>query len=426
MAELKKGIDSRTDTYTCIKNIYKYLIKVADDMSEGDGITEEMMEGMEREAKDYADAQVEEWMGDISERAIEEMKADGSSDKIRKDIFDRKLSRLIKRAEDALSDKIGSLIDREHMDALSKAVKYESDDISDSLKKDIKDLEDSDYYEEKLDKHLSVSSSQRDISWRKALSSEGAKQEYREGKLRMKPQISKLRKKIDLYGNTQKHNIYNQKRGILNKRQLHKIPMGMNDLFMASIVKEDKPLDICILVDESGSMGYHTMQQARDSAIAIKEALSDNEKINLWVYGHSADETKKGMTEMMEYHSPTMQDRPFAMGGMKARYENRDGNAIISSALKVKGESDNQANKLMIVLSDGSPSADAYRADRARNHTKRAVKYVEGMGWSVIQVGFSGAYEWMMSEMFTNHLYVNDTAKLGDTLTKLIRKVVKV
>ena len=80
----------------------------------------------------------------------------------------------------------------------------------------------------------------------------------------------------------------------------------------------------------------------------------------------------------------------------------------------------------MIVLSDGSPSADAYRADRARNHTKRAVKYVEGMGWSVIQVGFSGAYEWMMSEMFTNHLYVNDTAKLGDTLTKLIRKVVKV
>ena len=60
----------------------------------------------------------------------------------------------------------------------------------------------------------------------------------------MRKQISKLKKKVQLYGNLQKYNIYNQKRGMINKRQLHKIPMGMTDLFKSTIVKEDKPLDV--------------------------------------------------------------------------------------------------------------------------------------------------------------------------------------
>ena len=242
----------------------------------------------------------------------------------------------------------------------------------------------------------------------------------------MKPQINKLRRKIDLYGATQKHNIYNQKRGILDKRQLHRIPMGMTDLFKATVTKEDKPLDICLLVDESGSMGYNLMEDARNCAIAMKEALADNPMINLWVYGHSADEKKAGNTEMIEYYSPSMQDRPFAMGGLKARYENRDGNAIISSALKVNGESDNHANKLMIVLSDGAPSADLYRGHRAMEHTRKAVKYTESRGWNVIQVGFGGISKEYMSQMFTNYIHVADTNELGDKVSKIIRKVIKV
>ncbi len=242
----------------------------------------------------------------------------------------------------------------------------------------------------------------------------------------MKAEISKLKKKVQLYGNLQKYNIYNQKRGMLNKRQLHKIPMGMTDLFKATVINEDKPLDVCLLVDESGSMGSYTMASARNGAIAIKEALSDNEKINLWVYGHSADETKRGVTEMIEYWSPTMKDRPMAMGGMKARYENRDGNAIIASAQRIKGESDNQAHKLMIVLSDGAPSADCYRGHQAQDHTKRAVKYAETQGWSIIQVGFSGAREYYMSKMFDNWIYVADDNMLGDEVSKIIRKVIKI
>jgi len=202
--------------------------------------------------------------------------------------------------------------------------------------------------------------------------------------------------------------------------------MGMTDLFKAKITKEDKPLDICLLVDESGSMGYKLMEDARNAAIAIKEALADNPMIDLWVYGHSADSKSMGQTEMIEYHSPTMKDRPMAMGGLSARYENRDGNAIITSALRVNSESDNTTNKLMIVLSDGEPSADLYRGYTGIDHTKKAVKYVESRGWNVIQVGFGGISTYSMEKMFTNWVHVEDTSELGDKVSKIIRKVVKV
>ena len=80
----------------------------------------------------------------------------------------------------------------------------------------------------------------------------------------------------------------------------------------------------------------------------------------------------------------------------------------------------------MIVLSDGQPSADLYRGHRGIEHTAKAVKFAESRGWSVIQVGFAGASEHYMAQMFTNHIYVKDVDTLGDNLSKIIRKVVKV
>ena len=426
MAELKKGIDSRDNTITCITNIYNYLMKQAEEMAPDSKPTDEMLSDIDQEASDYVDSYIDDLKRDVSDEAWAEMEADGKIDKIKSDIARRRARVLKSELEEKLRDKLTSMMDRDFFDALSKAVKYESDEISSRMANQIKELQDSDYYEESIAKELAISDGQRKISWQKASTDTYTVKKYNNAKAEMKAQISKLKKKIDLYGATNVHNIYNQKRGILDKRQLHRIPMGMTDLFKAKIVKEDKPLDICLLVDESGSMGYRLMEDARNCAIAIKEALSDNPMIDLWVYGHSADEKVAGQTEMIEYHSPSMRDRPFAMGGLHARYENRDGNAIISAGLRVNKESDNNANKLMIVLSDGQPSADMYRGYTGMEHTKKAVKHVESRGWNVIQVGFGGISESSMERMFTNYIHVDNTSELGDKVSKIIRKVVKV
>ena len=118
---------------------------------------------------------------------------------------------------------------------------------------------------------------------------------------------------------------------------------------------------------------------------------------------------------------------PMAMGGMKARYENRDGNAILASAERVRRESDQpQAKKLLIVLSDGAPSAQGYRGYTAVDHVRKCVHSIESRGWDVIQVGFSGSREGTMERMFSNYIYVNETKMLGDKISKIIRRVLKI
>ena len=246
----------------------------------------------------------------------------------------------------------------------------------------------------------------------------------------MKSAIGQLKRKINLYGDTRMLTIRNQKRGRLDKRMLHKIPLGRTDLFKNIFIDEDKPLDVCLLVDESGSMGTWKMRKARECAIALRESLKDNQALNLWVFGHTADGYDwNGLkeTNMSVYWSPTYKSDIKAMGSMRARSENRDGMAILASADRVKGETPSiGSNKLMIVISDGEPSADAYRFSIGVPHTKKAVKHIETQGWNVIQVGISGAREQTMKDMFTNYIMVNNTDQLPSQVSKIIRKVIKV
>ena len=414
---MSDALDSRDNTYVAIETVYSYLIKSFQKMNEGadDKRLEEAMDKADSKVKDMMD-QFEESGVDISADEWESIR-----DRLRSDFTtqetDKKVDELARSMR--VADEIVSKLTGED----SSTDSY----LDSTLMEKMTELEETDYEELDIDKALAISSSQRKITWQKAKNTSYYTDAYKMSKDRVKKQISKLKKKIQLYGNMEKFTIRNQKRGKIDKRMLHRIPSGRMDLFKTEITKEDKPLDICLLVDESGSMGSYTMGKARDAAISLKEALADNDQLNLWVYGHSADEAKRGNTDMIEYWSPTMKDRPMAMGGMRARYENRDGNAIIASAQRVKTESDQpSAKKLMIVLSDGEPSADCYRGDVAISHTRKCVKNIESKGWNVIQVGFAGSRKYTMERMFSNWVYVDDTDKLGDKVSKIMRKVLKI
>ena len=409
---LKMGLKNREATKKCIDILYHYLRKCADTMTNDDddmksalADADGKMKSMKaRFSEDGVDLSPEEW-AEIKEKFLaDSMRAMERMDDLTK-LFPEEMRKLIR-------DLTGER-DKEELD-------------KDLLEKMV-ELEETDYEEMDMDKGIALPR-QGKISWERVKSSSRSKEIYDSDKKQVAPHINKLKKKIRLYGNDQIYNIYNQKRGRIDKRRLHKIPMGVTDIFKAQIRKTDKPLDICLLVDESGSMGYRCMEDARKAAIAVKEALCDNPMLNLWVFGHSADAKTRGMTEMREYYSPTMKDRPFSMGDMRARCENRDGNAIVASANRVKEQSDQpHAKKLMIVFSDGSPSADMYRGDTAINHTRKCVKYTETKGWNIIQLGFSGAHEYYMKRMFTNWIYIgNASSTLGDQTAKIIRKVLKI
>ena len=414
---LKKGIDSRDDTYMCIQALYDYLKKTAEAMHEkGEPDLDSAMAEADARVKDmkarFADSGVE-----ISAKDWEEIKA-----KVRDEAKGKAIKKHRREDRGPMSDAFEEI--RKLMKELTE---YDTDEKLDrKLMEDIKELEDTEYEEYDMDKAVALTNGQRKITWNLAKETDRIRSQYKEDRNLMKAGIGQLKKKIQLYGNTQRYTIRNQKQGKIDKRLLHRIPQGRMDLFKFDIEQTDKPLDICLLVDESGSMGYGTMAHARQGAIALKEALGDNPQLNLWVFGHSADDGENGTTQMIEYASPRMNMRPMAMGGMHARYENRDGNAIVAATQRVLEQTDQpHANKLMIVLSDGSPSANNYRGDVAISHTRKCVKHVEGRGWSIIQLGFRGAYEGYMKQMFTHWSYVQRMEDLSTVTTKLIRKVLK-
>ena len=414
---LAKGLDSRENTYNCIQALYQYLQRVAEHMAKdkGDSAKDDIEEKMRNMREEMGDS-------DLTEQDWDKIQERVTADIVSK--YDRTspVAHLLRDDMDKLRD-LTKLVDYNQM----------TEALPNKLMNDIKEMEDSDYTESTIkDVNLIYNPKQKKITWRKAPNNSYATDRYKREAKGVSKITSQLKKKIDLYGNSQKHIIRNQKRGKIDKRMLHRIPVGRQDLFKCDIVQDDKPLDVCLLVDESGSMSYSRMDIARQSAISLKEALADNPKLNLWVHGHTADgdldwHSDKGSTNLTEYWGPNMKDRPMALGGMRARYENRDGMAIYASAMKVKKESDTpMSNKLMIVLSDGQPAAWQYGGYDSQAHVKKVVTYLESQGWSIIQVGIGGIRQEEQRQMFNNHIFVDNISELAPKIGKIIRRVIKV
>ena len=420
---LKDGLKSRDNTLTCIESLYDYMRQLAKKQAEeSEGDDEEAM--LER-----ATEELEKILSSYREEGYDEL-----SDEDKERMLKRLLEDEKKTAERHSRYGDQKVMERGVGAMASELADYEQamGTISDDLAKAIAELEDSDYTEEDWDKAkalgLKVGTK---VTWRnEKADTETYKANYDEALRTMKGSISGLRRRIDLYGDTKIYTIRNQRRGKLDKKMLHKIPLGREDLFKNVVIDEDKPLDVCLLVDESGSMGHAKMKKARETAIALREALKDNQALNLWVFGHTADGygwDGLGQTNMSVYWSPSYKHHINAMGSMRARSENKDGMAILASADRVKAESPSMSsNKLMIVISDGEPSADKYRGYTAQAHVKKCVKHLEGQGWSIIQIGIQGAREYSMKEMFTNYIYVEDTSQLPNQVSRIIRKVIKV
>ena len=411
---LTNALDSRENVYKGVDALFGYLRQVAEKMVKdgGEGLKKDIEEKM-KELKDALDG------SEMSKEDWDKIKEQVAKDATRKDKRRSGISKLVKR---------GDMHDYDSMTDYSK----DMEKLSDELMDEIQELEESDYSEYDIKDVGLIAGRAKKVTWRKAIGDDHARGVYNRLSGEMKQTSNQLKRKIDLYGNTQVHIIRNQKRGKIDKRMLHRIPTGRTDLFKLDIIQEDKPLDICLLVDESGSMGSYKMEVARKSAIAIKEALADNPKLNLWVFGHTADgesgwHEEVWSTNMTEYWGPTMKDRPAAMGAMRARYENRDGTAIYAAATKVKKESEQpMSNKLMLILSDGQPAAYGYGGDTGRKHVKKVVTYLEAQGWNIIQIGISGANKYHQERMFKNHMFVDDMDDLAPKLGKIIRRVIQV
>lgn len=205
--------------------------------------------------------------------------------------------------------------------------------------------------------------------------------------------------------------------GVLDTNKLAEAYQGVPTVYLREgMVKTDK-VAVCVLIDESGSMSGSRIQAARDTAILINEALGQVPNVELFIYGHSGD-LKRGLsTEMYVYREKNYNPR-YSLGSVQARYQNRDGVAILEVAKRVRKQTKNPV--LFFILSDGAPCAGSYGGSSAMSHVKSCVLQAERMGFSVIQVCINHSYD--PGTMFKNYVIMEDMSTLSMELGKAIKK----
>ena len=181
---------------------------------------------------------------------------------------------------------------------------------------------------------------------------------------------------------------------------------------------------ICVgvLIDESGSMGGSKIEKARQAAVFINEVFRKMPDVDLYIYGHTADRPSSGVTYLRIYREKGTAIDPFKLGSVDARSNNRDGDAILAFAKRVRSKTDAQG--LLFVLSDGAPAASDYTGRAAIEDTRKKVQKAQSLGFQVIQIAIEESVP--SRDMFDYFIKMTDIKNLPrDMVAYMSRKVDK-
>jgi hypothetical protein len=196
-------------------------------------------------------------------------------------------------------------------------------------------------------------------------------------------------------------------------------------IFRRTHVQAVPGLAICLLLDESGSMACEKPSRATIAlrvAVLVAEALRGVPGIELEVYAHSScgDDDRDCLVRYL--YGMRNQDQ-FCMGCYGPARENYDHQAI-STAGKLFLANTKEANRSMIVLSDGAPAGRAYGGSQAIQATKEAVGQIRRQGIKVLNVAIS---DYKSEAIFgkDNVLKFTDLSNLVENMRRLIVRLVR-
>jgi len=203
--------------------------------------------------------------------------------------------------------------------------------------------------------------------------------------------------------------------------------MSTDRIFRTSYTREDKGIAVCLLLDESGSMGAadstsslaHTALQL---GILFAASLEKVPGVELEVYSHeSCGESDKDCLIRCLYgkDNPNIE----SIGAYNHGAQNYDSQAIREVGAKFAKNVTNE-NRLLIVLSDGSPCGHRYGGLPARQATRRAVQEIKkkyGIESVQVAIGGYGGCE----EMFDNVLVWSDFNTLLANMRGMLARLVK-
>jgi hypothetical protein len=249
----------------------------------------------------------------------------------------------------------------------------------------------------------------------------GTFEKYQEVKKNISKYIPVIRKSIMGTDKNYEFTIHGCREGLLDTDKLAEAYQGIPQVYIKKGKVETNKTTVCVLIDQSGSMSGPKIRLAKEAAILLNESLKDLPGVNLYIYGHSADENIMGDTIITVYREGNKYKPNYALSATSARANNRDGTAILEVAKRVRKSTSDKC--IMFVLSDGSPAAHYYNGLAAIEDVKTKVGLVEKMGFNVIQVSID--YVHYAKEMFKNVISLEyNLSNFPKRLSQIIKKAI--
>lgn len=213
-------------------------------------------------------------------------------------------------------------------------------------------------------------------------------------------------------------NIQGCRSGILDTTKLAEAYQGVPQVYLRQGHVRTNKSTICVLIDESGSMGGKKEILARQAAILLNETFGKSLGVDLYIYGHTADIGSVGYINLSVYREGNHYNPKFSLSKSYAKSQNRDGDAILEVAKRVRKFT--KEDCIMFVISDGSPCASGYGGISAIKDTAAKVKEAEKLGFGIIQISIDAVYR--VEDMFDTYI---DIGYNLEEMPKLLNEIVK-
>lgn len=202
----------------------------------------------------------------------------------------------------------------------------------------------------------------------------------------------------------QEYRLTGMRRGVLDTNKLAEAYQAVETVYSNKFKRTTPGLDVCVLIDESGSMSGTNIASARKCAILLNEVFLRLKQCDFYVYGHTADNRHMGEVTINVYRDHWNRNR-YALGKVESYSNNKDSVAIEETYKMVRKQTSKPL--LMFVISDGVPNAYGLRGQPAVEEVKKVVNRIESNGDTLVcQIAIESYFR--PQDMFNHYVVMTD------------------
>lgn len=214
----------------------------------------------------------------------------------------------------------------------------------------------------------------------------------------------------------QEYRLTGMRRGVLDTNKLAEAYQAVETVYSNKFKRTTPGLDVCVLIDESGSMSGTNIASARKCAILLNEVFLRLKQCDFYVYGHTADNRHMGEVTINVYRDHWNRNR-YALGKVESYSNNKDSVAIEETYKMVRKQTAKPL--LMFVISDGAPSAWGLRGQPAVEEVKKVVNRIESNGDTLVcQIAIESHFR--PQDMFNHYVVMTDMNTFPSDLSRYV------